>query len=181
MSDDVTTLAEAIKTRGPYAVWDLMDDDGQRSAAEAAWNHGSHETRALLELALAKAMKFRPQSVHRLPAERVVPRLVKLADELPEPALFQLLYHLHMDERRPLLVSFLDTVGLPHEEGVLDLPDDAEPPTAEALAKPVEDLIAAHGRKGLVYLATLRVADAVYWEGLESVLEGYGEDGEKLA
>jgi len=181
MNDEKTTLAEAIKARGPYAVWDLMDDDGQRAAAGAAWTHGGHETRSLLELALAKAMKFRPQSVHRLPAERVVPRLVRLANELPEPALFQLLYHLHMDERRDLLVGFLDEVGLPHDNGVLDLPEDAEPPTEEALAKPAADLIANHGRKGLVYLATLRVADAVYWKGLEPVLEGYQEDGEKVA
>ena len=177
---ETTTLLDSVKGRGPYAVWDLMDDDGRQAAAAAAWNHGSRETRALLEMAIAKAMKFRPQSVRKLSSERVVPRLVRLAEELPEPALFQLLYHLHMDERRELLTSFLDAVGLPHEEGVLELEEDTPVPDGEALAKAAADLVGANGRPALVYLATLRVADAGFWKGLEPFLETYGEDGEKL-
>lgn len=175
-----TTLLDAVKARGPYAVWDLMDDEGRRAAAEAAWSHGGRDTRALLELAIAKAMKFRPQSVRRLPVERVVPRLARLAEELPEPALFQLLYHLHLDERRELLTSFLDAVGLPHAEGVLELDEDTPAPEEAKLTAAAQELVEGNGRKALVYLATLRVADARFWKGLESFLDGYGEDGEKL-
>jgi hypothetical protein len=33
-----TTLLEAVESRGPYAVWDLMDDDEKKAAAIAFWN-----------------------------------------------------------------------------------------------------------------------------------------------
>jgi hypothetical protein len=124
MTDDKVTLKQAVEDRGPLAVWDLMTDDEKGLASAALWANADRDSRAAIEMALAKEMKFRPQSVHKLSAERVGPRLQRLAEELPETALFQFLFHLHMAERRPLMVEYLDAVGLPHNDGVLDLPDD---------------------------------------------------------
>ena len=107
-------------------------------------------------------------------------RLAKLAAEMPATAFFQFLFHFHMAEGRELMVEYLDAVGLPHQEGVLDLPDEFEAPTAEAAAGPARDLIAKHGREALVYLATLAVADAEFWDGMLSVLEEWNEDGEPV-
>ena len=90
-------------------------------------------------------------------------------------------FHFHMAEGRKLMVEYLDAVGLAHNEGVLDLPEDAEAPTAEAAAGPARDLVAKHGREALVYLGTLAVADADFWDGMIPVLEGWGEDGEAIA
>jgi len=73
-------------------------------------------------------------------------------------------------------VEFLDAVGLPHEDGVLDLPDDAEDPDETAVATAATALVAAHGRRALVYLATLKVADADFWSGLDETLEVPAED-----
>jgi len=72
-------------------------------------------------------------------------------------------------------------VGLPHQEGVLDLPDDAEAPTAEAAAGPARELVAKHGREALVYLGTLAVADAAFWDGMLDVLADWDEDGEAIS
>ncbi len=174
---DALTLKEAVEQRGPYAVWDLLTEDEQRDAATALWENADRDTRALVELTLAKELKFRAQSVRRLSADRVVPRLLRLAEELPENVLFQFLFHLHMASRRPLLVEFLDALGLPHDNGVLDLPEDAQTPAPDAIATAARDLMAAHGHQGLVYLATLRVADSDLWSGVEEILDGYGEDG----
>jgi hypothetical protein len=181
MAEETTTLREAVANRGPLAVWDLMSDDDKKAAASALWTNADRESRMAIEMALAKAMKFRPQSVRKLSVERVAPRLVQLADELPESVLFQYLFHLHMAERRDLMVAYLDAVGLPHNEGVLDLPEDAEAPTADAAAGPARELADAHGRNALVYLATLVVADADFWAALDPVLEDYDEDGEAIA
>ncbi len=180
MTDEKSTLRDAIEARGPLAVWDLMTDDEKKLAAAALWDNADRESRSAIEMALAKEMKFRPQSVKRLATERVAPRLARLAEELPEAAFFQFLFHLHMVERRELMVEYLDAVGLPHNEGVLDLPDDAEAPTAEAAAGPARDLLAKHGREALVYLGTLAVADADFWAGMLPVLEEWNEEGEAI-
>ena len=176
---DQTTFLEAVESRGPYAVWDLMDDDEKKTAAVAFWNGADRENRSALEMALAAELKFRQQSVRQLAAERVAGRLVRMADSLPETVLFQYLFHLHMDQRRPLMVGYLDAVGLPHDNGALDLPDDFEGPDAGKVEKAGRDLAGAEGKSALVYLGTLMVADAEFWAGLEPVLKEFAADGSK--
>jgi hypothetical protein len=174
---DTTTLLDALEDGGPYAVWELMSDDDRTAAARAFWNGADRESRAALEMALAQDLKFRPQSVRQLSADKVAGRLVRLAEALPETVLFQYLYHLHMGERRPVMVEYLDAVGLPHDNGTLDLPDDFEGADGAKVEKAGRDLAAAKGRDGLVYLATLRVADAELWSGLDPVLKEFAADG----
>jgi hypothetical protein len=177
---DQLTLMEAIEQRGPYAVWELMDDDEKKAAAVAFWNEADRESRAALEVALAQDLKFRPQSVRQLSAEKVAGRLVRLADSLPETVLFQYLFHLHMSERRPLMVEYLDAIGLPHDNGALDLPDDFEGPDQEKVEAAARDLIKAREHEALLYLGTLIVADTDFWKGLEPLLKEYAEDGTKV-
>jgi hypothetical protein len=177
---DQLTLMEAIEQRGPYAVWELMDDDEKKAAAVAFWNEADRESRSALEVALAQDLKFRTQSVRQLSAERVAGRLVRLADALPEAVLFQYLFHLHMGDRRPLMVEYLDAVGLPHDDGALDLPDDFEGPDAGKVEAAARDLIKAREHEALVYLGTLMVADTDFWKSLETVLKEYAEDGTKV-
>jgi hypothetical protein len=173
------SLLAAVEQGGPYAVWDLMTEDERRAAAMAYWDGADRESRAALEVALASELKFRPQSVRQLAAERVAGRLVRLAEDLPESVLFQYLFHLHMAERRPLMVRFLDAVGLPHEDGALELPDDFEGPDAGRVETAARELVADQEHDALVYLATLMVADSEFWAGLEPVLTSFAADGSK--
>jgi hypothetical protein len=177
MTDDKVSLRKAVETRGPLAVWDLMTDDERKQAAAALWTNADRESRMAVEMVVAREMKFRPQSVRKLSAERIAPRLARIAAEMPESAFFQFLFHYHMAEGRELMVEYLDAVGLPHEDGVLDLPEDAEAPTGDAAAGPARELIAKHGRGALVYLGTLAVADADFWAGMTPVLDEWDEDG----
>jgi len=179
MADDLT-LKDAVEDRGPYAVWDLMTEDERRGAATALWENADRESRAAIEETLAKDLKFRAQSVRKLSADRVAGRLLRLAEEVPENVLFQFLFHLHMAERRAIMVEFLDAVGLPHTEGVLELEDDTPSPEASVVEKAATELLAAHEHQALVYLGTLKVADDEFWKGVDGVLEGFAEDGERL-
>jgi hypothetical protein len=174
---DQLTLLEAVEQRGPYAVWELMDDDEKKAAAVAFWNEADRESRSAIEVALAQDLKFRAQSVRQLSADRVAGRLVRLADSLPETVLFQYLFHLHMTGRRPLMVEYLDAVGLPHDDGALDLPDDFEGPDGEKVEAAARDLVKAREHEALVYLGTLIVADTDFWKGLEPVFKEYSADG----
>ena len=173
------TLKEAVENRGPSAVWDLMTDDEKKTSAAALWTNADRDSRMAVEMLVAKEMKFRPQSVRKLSVERVAPRLARMAADLPESVFFQFLFHLHMADRRELMVEYLDAVGLPHKDGVLDLGEGDEAPTGEAAIGPAEELVAKHGREALVYLATLAVADADFWAAMIPVLDGFDEDGEK--
>jgi hypothetical protein len=179
MADDLT-LKDAVEDRGPYAVWDLMTEDERRAAATALWDNADRESRAAIELTLAKDLKFRAQSVRKLSAERVVGRLLRLAEEVPENVLFQFLFHLHMAERRAIMGEFLDAVGLPHTDGVLELEDDSPSPETALVQKAATALVATHAHQALVYLGTLKVADDEFWAGVDGVLEGYAEDGTEL-
>ena len=167
---DKRTMVEALKERGPYLIWDTMNQEEQSLAAHAVWRDSDREAKAVVEAALAKALKFRPNSLRKLPVEKLARRLVLMAPEMPEPILFQYLFYFHMAERRPLMVEYLDAVGVPHEDGVLNLEDDAEPPTAEVVEKAARELLKAHPHEATVYLATLLVADADLWAGVEPVL-----------
>ncbi|MCP4898644.1 MAG: hypothetical protein GY906_16855 [bacterium] len=180
MTETTTTLKDAVEENGSYAVWDLMDDDEKTAAATALWSSGDRETRAAIELGLAAELKFRPQSVRRLPAAKVAPRLVRMAPTYPESVVFQFLFHLHMSERRELLVEFLDAVEMPHQDGVLDIEEDTPPPDAKKVKTAAEKLASSHGKRALVYLATLRVADEKLWGNVDSVLENYDEKGEAI-
>lgn len=177
---DQISLREAVEERGPYAVWDLLTGEEQRAAAAAAWDNAEGEGRLLLQATVAKELKFRPQTVHRLPAAKVAGRLAHMARRLPEDLVFQLLFHFHLAERRELLSELLDAVGLPHDNGVLDLPEDADPPEEAKVKEAAQAVLASHGREALVYLATLEVADRDFWNGLGEVLEGFDASGEPL-
>jgi hypothetical protein len=164
-------VKDALIESGPFAVWELMTEDEQRAAAASLWKNADRETKMLLDMALAKELKFRPQSIRKLPTERVVSRLARMADDLPENMLFQYLFHFHMADRRELLSEFLDGAEVPHEEGVLDLPEDYDSPDAAKVEKAANDLIQAHGHDAVVYLATLKVADREFWAALDPILE----------
>jgi hypothetical protein len=178
---DQTTLKDAVATRGPYAVWDLMTDDEKTAASRQLWTQGDQQTRTAIEVALAKEMKFRPQSLRKVSADRIVARLVRMADTLPDTVLFQFLFHLHLGERRHLLAEFLDGIGLPHDDGVLELPEDATDPDPEAVTAAADNLVVGHGHEALVYLATLYVADDAFWAGVGSTLNRHDEAGEEIA
>jgi hypothetical protein len=77
------------------------------------------------------------------------------------------------------MVAYLDAVGLPHEDGALDLPDDFDGPDAAKVEQAARELAKDKGLEALVYLATLKVADAELWAGLEPVLKEYSSDGSK--
>jgi hypothetical protein len=83
-----------------------------------------------------------------------------------------LLVALHLGDRRALLKTFLDAVGLAHEDGVLKEEADEKTLDEAALRSGVRALLAQHPRAQVeVYLNTLWLQDPERWEGLPEALQ----------
>jgi hypothetical protein len=117
---------------------------------------------------LVKARHLRPQAARALKPEEQARILASVLDP-GETVSSALLVALHLAARRPLLVTFLDAVGLPHEDGVLKEEADAAPPLGEEKARQgVLALAAAFPPdQVLTYLNVLWLQDPDRWHALE--------------
>jgi hypothetical protein len=75
-----------------------------------------------LDSEVAKAMKFRPQAIKKLPMEK---RARKAKTILEHSANAQMTYELFgsylLRERKGVVTGFLDAIEIPHEEGMLEV------------------------------------------------------------
>jgi hypothetical protein len=121
--------------------------------------------------AVVRARHLRPQVARSLsPAEQS--RILATVLEVGEPLASGLLVCLHLAHRRPLLRTFLDAVGLPHEDGLLK--EEADPVAVDAgsMGRGVGALTAAYPPDQVrVYLNTLWLQDPERWAALESITE----------
>lgn len=120
-------------------------------------------------LLIAQQKKFRPKTVVGLDLDRKTRHLASLAS-LPDTIAGRALVLYHLADQRTLMGSFLDKLGIEHENGLIK-EDSAKPdpaklaPAAAALAQefPADDV--------RLYLTTLLCQDPETWEGLGEILE----------
>jgi hypothetical protein len=147
-----------------------MTAEQRRRAAAALW--GAEEAAAEKAQAtqlIAKQLKFRPKSVSALDAERKARYLASVPD-VPDEIASRLLVLYHLTEQRPMMGTFLDALGIAHDNGMIQddavAPDQAKIPDAVgaiARAYPAEDVS--------LYLSTLRLQDPAAWAALETAPE----------
>ena len=94
-----------------------------------------------------------------------------MVEALPDTLAARALVVYHLAERRPMMGAFLDSLGIAHENGIIQqenaTPDPAKiAPAAAALVKqfPAADVS--------LYLNTLLCQDPETWGGLEEVVKG---------
>lgn len=106
-----------------------------------------------LDHEVAKAMKFRPHAIRKLPmAQRAKKARNILASTRNAEMCYELLGSYLMKSHRDLITEFLDATGVDHEDGLIEgeniVPDEAKLDTA------VEALDAKHpGEEVTLYLA----------------------------
>jgi len=121
--------------------------------------------------AVAQVRKVRPVFLERHPrAERHVAMLSTLSRPAMEPAAGGLLRGWLLKKHTALLTDFLDALGLPHKEGVVEeLPqtmDDAK------LRSAVETILAKHPQEVvIVYLHAFYEMNEARWPNLKAMLE----------
>jgi hypothetical protein len=121
--------------------------------------------------ALVKARHLRPQVARSMPAEEQARALAAVSDP-GESVASGLVVALHLGERRDVLKTFLDAVGLPHEEGLLKEDDDGAPLAEEAARAGVAALRRAFPPEQVeLYLNALWLQDPERWHVLERSAE----------
>jgi hypothetical protein len=152
-------------------VWREMTAEQRAAAARAFWlDEESLAQQAEAVAHLARHLRFRPQSVLSLSVDRKVRQLAML----PKPSdavVGRALVVYHLEQQRPMLASFLDQLGIAHEEGVIaDAP--APSPSAERMSEAAAALAAIYPIDDVrLYLRTLAVQDPGTWGALRPVSE----------
>ena len=163
-------MADVPDIPRPSQLWKQLSPERKLRAAEAFWkddNASMEQTEVVL--AIAQRIKFRVNSVLKMPREKKARQLVAL--NLSEVVAARLLVAYHLDQQRPMMASFLDALGIQHEDGLIADEALAAPPreTLEAAAKsltatyPAEDVA--------LYLTTLIWQDPDTWGVLAELPE----------
>ncbi len=142
------------RLRAASALW--RDDQAKNDQMQAA-------------LLIAKQMKFRPKTVSALDGGRKARYLAGVPD-LPDEIAARLLILYHLAEQRPMMSTFLDALGIAHEDGLIQ--EDAVTPDPAKTAAAVAAIASAYPAQDVsLYLNTLLWQDPAAWGLLQGTRE----------
>ena len=157
----------------PTRLWKRLPADRRIDAARAFWQSDDENSRAeQVEaiVALARHMKFRPQSMQAMPVEKRAKYLAQLPG-MSESIAARALVAYHLAHQRPMMGAFLDALGIAHDEGLITQ-EALDPPSQTKLASAASDLAKAYPPADVsIYLNTLLAQDPQTWEGLGGLPE----------
>ena len=164
-------MADVPDIPRPSQLWKMLSPERKLQAADAFWqdeNAAAEQAEAIA--AIAQRIKFRLKSVQALPREKKARYLLSRAG-VSEIVAARLLVAFHLQHQRPMMITFLDALGIPHEDGLI-ADDDLKAPAPERLAEAARSLAAAYPAEQVsLYLATLIWQDPETWGPLASVPE----------
>ena len=151
-------------------LWSALDKPNRALAARAVFDDPPMREQA--HQAIAGTLNFRVAGVRKLSIERRADYLARVVR--PDDALASsLLIAFHLVHRRNLLQVFLDALGIPNEDGLIDTDHELEPVTVKRLRPAVEQLRAGFPSDNVdLYLASLLVLDPQVWADLNTILSG---------
>jgi hypothetical protein len=125
--------------------------------------------------AAAIAIKARPVYMRRQPFEKRAEAVRRsLSRVVANPVADELLAVYFLECRKPLLIEWLDQLGLAHDDGTLE--DEApQQPAPERLHQAVDEFLAVDGDEDRdLLLRAFAAQDAVDWPALDERLAGEG-------
>jgi hypothetical protein len=150
----------------PSRIWKRLSPEQRLLAAEPFWDDDqSTDQQVEAVAAIASFMKFRTKSVQGLPLEkraRYLATLPNMSDTIAARALIGY----HLARQRPMMASFLDNLGIAHEDGLITEENVAKP-DAEKLRAAAADLAMNYPADDVsLYFATLVSQDPDTWGDL---------------
>ena len=164
-------MADVPDIPRPSQLWKRLTPERKLEAAEAFWQdeHAAAEQAEAIAV-IAQRIKFRLKSVQALPREKKARHLTSLAG-MSEIVAARLLVAFHLTHKRSMMASFLDALGIPHENGLI-AEDELQPPSPERLAEAASALGKTYPTEDVaLYLSTLIWQDPDTWGPLASVPE----------
>lgn len=129
---------------------ELADADRRRRILTAFWRYGDASSRAMAQVQLARALRFREESIRKLPPEK---KAELTSARVGTPEFEQVLeiglmaYHTH--EQNALLAAFLDQWQIPHVNGAIEV-DEYDAPTGEQVREAMRALEGQFDRQDVV-------------------------------
>lgn len=153
-------------------LWKLMTDAQRKGAAEAFWNEGeAGAEHAEVVGLLSRRLNFRVKSVLALPLERKAKYTAGLA-AVSDGVAGRLLVTYHLAHQRPMMGTFLDALGIAHDNGLIA--EDAQPTVdttkLDDAVKAIREQYPAEDVN--LYLHTLRLQDHATWSAVGEHLQG---------
>ena len=150
----------------PSRLWKKMSADRRMAAAEVFWaDEQSTEQQIEAVGALAGHMKFRPKSVISLPLEKKVKYLATLPN-VSDTVAARALVNYHLEHQRPMMVAFLDLLGITHENGLIN-EENVTKPDAQKLKAAAAELSSKFPKEDVIlYFSTLVSQDPDTWAAL---------------
>jgi hypothetical protein len=155
----------------PSQLWKQLSPERKTQAAEAFWrDENAAMEQAEAVATIAQRLKFRPKSAYALPVEKKVKYLIGLP-ALSEVVAARLLVAYHLEHQRPMMGSFLDALGIAHENGLIS-DEDMQPPDADRLKNAAAVIAKTYPADDVaLYLTTLQWQDPDTWGGLADAPE----------
>ncbi len=154
----------------PVRVWAALDPETRQLAAQALFD-GDREMREQAVQAIASTLNFRPAGVRKLSPERRVDYLARRVR--PDDALASsLLMSLHLGQRFTMLAAFLDALGIPNEDGLIDASVEPAPLEADRLQAAIGAIREQFPADEVdLYLVSLLALDPDTWGALAELVE----------
>jgi hypothetical protein len=150
----------------PVRVWKRMSLEQRLRAAEPFWkDEQSTDQQVEAIAAIASHMKFRTKSVLNLPAEKRIKYLASLPT-ISDSIAARALVAYHLEQQRPMMAAFLDSLGIAHEDGLIT-DETVVKPEAAKLATAAQELATKFPAGDVsLYFATLISQDPETWGDL---------------
>jgi hypothetical protein len=152
----------------PSRIWRRLPLERRMEAARAFWqseDEASQTEQLEAIVALSRHMKFRPQSMQAMPLDKRAKYLAQLP-AMTDSIAARALVSYHLAHQRPMMASFLDALGIAHEDGLITA-ENVEPPARAALGQAAANLTREYPAQDVsLYLSTLHAQDPQTWAGL---------------
>ena len=151
-------------------LWKQMTLDQRTRAARAFWEEPeATDDQLQAALLIAQQKKFRAKTVVGLDIDRKARHLATLGS-VPDQIAARALIAYHLAEQRPMMGTFLDALGIAHDNGLIQ--EDSAKPEAEKIAPAAAQIAQQFPADDVrIYLNTLLCQDPETWGGLEPVPE----------
>jgi hypothetical protein len=161
-------MAESTLT--PARLWKQMTLDQRVRAARAFWaDEEATDDQVQAALVIAQQKKFRPKTVIGLDVDRKARHLATLGP-MPEQIAARALIVYHLAEHRPMMVAFLDALGIAHENGLIQ--QDEVKPDPSKIGPAAAQVAGQFPREDVrIYFSTLLCQDPETWRPLQAEID----------